>query len=221
MKTQEQLETLNGQAYPSSYGYTYPKNSPIRPCVVFDGGNRFIKWIDPENNVKIIPSCIKEVSEYQWKRLRPDPETVLLEVDGKRYAVGKLVQDLGGEPTFQRDKCELAEILALVAIEPNPGFTNVHIVKLVIALPNSLNDEDVAAEKRLENYPLTKEFKRNSQHIRHLRKCSKAFVDRLFAGQMPSTFLNPFNDFIRITDSFRAKTEKMLTIFPQILTPPS
>jgi hypothetical protein len=57
--------------------------------------------------------------------------------------------------------------------------------------------------------------------IRHLRKCSKAFVDRLFAGQMPSTFLNPFNDFIRITDSFRAKTEKMLTIFSQISTPPS
>jgi len=88
MKTQQQLETLNGQAYPSSYGYAYPQNSAIRSCVVFDGGNRFIKWIDPTNQVKIIPSCIKEVSEYQWKRLRPDPETVLLEVDGKRYAVG-------------------------------------------------------------------------------------------------------------------------------------
>jgi hypothetical protein len=143
----------------------YPQNSVIRPCVVFDGGNRFIKWIDPENQVKIIPSCIKEVSEYQWKRLRPDPETVLLEVDGKRYAVGKLAQDLGGEPTFQKDKCELAEILALVAIEPNPGCTNVHISKFAIALPNSLNDDDVAAVKRLENYPLTKEFKRNGQHI--------------------------------------------------------
>jgi hypothetical protein len=165
MKTQEKLETLNGQTYPSSYGYMYPQNSQVRPCVVFDGGNRFIKWIDPENNVKIIPSCIKEVSEYQWKRLRPDPETVLLEVDGKRYVVGKLAQDLGGEPTFQKDKCELAEILALVAIEPNPGSNTVHISKLAIALPNSLNDEDVAAVKRLENYPLTKEFKRNGQHI--------------------------------------------------------
>jgi hypothetical protein len=80
----------------------YPQSSQVRPCVVFDGGNRFIKWLDPQNQVKIIPSCIKEVSEYQWKRLRPDPETVLLEVDGKRYAVGKLAQDLGGEPTFRR-----------------------------------------------------------------------------------------------------------------------
>jgi len=165
MKTQEQSETQNGQTYPSSYGYMYPQNSQVRPCVVFDGGNRFIKWLDPQNQVRIIPSCIKEVSEYQWKRLRPDPETVLLEVDGKRYAVGKLAQDLGGEPTFQKDKCELAEILALVAVEPNPGLNNVHISKLAIALPNSLNDDDVAAVKRLENYPLTKEFKRNGQHI--------------------------------------------------------
>jgi hypothetical protein len=164
MKT-EQQQTLNGQAYPSGKGYMYPQNSQIRSCVVFDGGNRFIKWIDSYNQVKIIPSCIKEVSEYQWKRLRPDSQTVFLEFDNKRYIVGKLAQDLGGEPTFQKDKCELASILALVAIEPNPGSNNVHISKLVIALPNSLNDDDVAAVKRLENYPLTKEFKRNGQHI--------------------------------------------------------
>jgi hypothetical protein len=55
---------------------------------------------------------------------------------------------LGGEPTFQKDKCELTEILALVAIEPNPGLSNVHIAKLAIALPNSLNDDDAAAVKR-------------------------------------------------------------------------
>ncbi|HEY9650540.1 MAG TPA: StbA family protein, partial [Coleofasciculaceae cyanobacterium] len=165
MKIQEHQQTLNEQAYPSGYGYMYPQNSQIRSCVVFDGGNRFIKWIDPSNQVRIIPSCIKEVSEYQWKRLRPDPETVFLEIDKKRYIVGKLAQNLGGEPTFQKDKCELAEILALVAIEPNPGSSNVHISKFAIALPNSLNDDDVAAVKRLENYPLTKEFKRNGQHI--------------------------------------------------------
>jgi hypothetical protein len=111
MKT-EQQQTLNGQAYPSGKGYMYPQNSQIRSCVVFDGGNRFIKWIDSYNQVKIIPSCIKEVSEYQWKRLRPDSQTVFLEFDNKRYIVGKLAQDLGGEPTFQKDKCELASILA-------------------------------------------------------------------------------------------------------------
>ncbi|HEY9795788.1 MAG TPA: AAA family ATPase, partial [Leptolyngbyaceae cyanobacterium] len=46
--------------------------------------------------------------------------------------------------------------------------------------------------------------------IRHLRKCSKAFIDRLLAGQMPPTSFNAFNDFIRITDGLRAKFRKIL-----------
>jgi hypothetical protein len=163
MKT-EQLETLSGYTNPSTHVQSYPQNSQVRTWVVFDGGNRFIKWIDPENQLRMIPSCIKEVSEYQWRRLKPDPQTVLIEVDGKRYVIGKLAQDLGGEPTFQKDKCELAEILALVAIEPNPGSNYVHITKFSIALPNSFNEANMEAVKRLENHPLTKEFYRNGEH---------------------------------------------------------
>lgn len=48
---------------------------------------------------------------------------------------------------------------------------------------------------------------------RHLRKCSKAFIDRLLAGQMPPASLNAFNDFIRITDALRAKGGKILAIY--------
>ena len=48
---------------------------------------------------------------------------------------------------------------------------------------------------------------------RHLRKCSKAFIDRLLAGQMPPTSFNAFNDFIRITDGLRAKFRKILAIY--------
>jgi hypothetical protein len=84
----------------------------------------------PTNELRVIPSCIKEVSEAQWKRLKPDADTVLIEVDGKRYVIGKQAQALGGDPTFQKNKCELAEILALVAIEPNPGLDRVHISRL-------------------------------------------------------------------------------------------
>lgn len=164
MKT-EQVKTLNGLSYPLAQGLNCPQYAQVRNRVVFDGGNRFIKWVDPNGQVQMIPSCIKEVNEYQWRRLKPDPETVLIEADGKRYAIGKLAQDLGGEPTFQKDKCALAQVLALVAIEPNPGSTYVHIAKFAIALPNSLNESDMEAVKRLENYPLTKEFRRNGQDI--------------------------------------------------------
>ena len=165
MKTQEQLETLNGQAYPSTHVQSYPQTSQVRPCVAFDGGNRFIKWVDPENEIQMIPSCIKEVSETQWKRIKPDPQTVLIEVDGKRYIVGRQAQELDGEPVFQHNKCELAEIIALVGIEPNPGFDYVHIAKFAIALPNDTNEADVKALRKLENYPNAREFKRNGKHI--------------------------------------------------------
>lgn len=164
MKT-EQLETQSGYTYPSAHVQSYPQQSQLRTCVAFDGGNRFIKWVNPENEVRMIPSCIKEVSTTQWQRIKPDPQTVLIELDGKRYVIGKQAQELDGEPVFQRNKCELAEIIALVAIEPNLGLDYVHIAKLAIALPSDTNELDVEALRKLENYPLTKQFRRNGKDI--------------------------------------------------------
>lgn len=146
-------------------GYVNLQSAQIRSKVAFDGGNRFIKWVDPVGQVQCIPSCIKKCTESQWKRVKPEPQSVLIEVDDEKYVLGKLAQELGGEPTFQKDKCELAEILALAAIQPNPGQSAVHIKKLVVALPNTLNDDDVAAVKRISNHPLTKQFKRNGEFI--------------------------------------------------------
>ncbi|AFY43651.1 ParM/StbA family protein [Nostoc sp. PCC 7107] len=157
--------TLNAHIQPYNGFTSYPQNGHTRARVVFDGGNRFIKWLDTDNNVKYIPSCIKEVSEYQWKRLKPDTQSVLIEVDGKRYVIGRLAQQLNGEPTFQKDKCELAEILVLAAIQPSRGFDHVRIERLAIALPNSLNSNDVAAVQRIANHPLTREFIRDDRTI--------------------------------------------------------
>lgn len=165
MKTQEQLETLNGQACASSQVQTYPQQSQLRTCVAVDNGNRFIKWVNPQNEVKMIPSCIKEVSFTQWQRIKPDAQSVLIEVDGKRYIIGKQAQELDGEPVFQHNKCELAEITALVAIEPNSGLDYVHIAKLAIALPTDTNESDVEALRKLENHPNIREFKRNGKPI--------------------------------------------------------
>lgn len=194
MKIQEQVETLNGHSHPSGYELAYPQSDQVRTRLVFDGGNRFLKWIDIDGVVQCIPSCIKECSEYQWKRLKPDPQTVFIEVDGKKYVIGKLAQDLGGDPTFQKDKCELAEILALVAIEPNPGSDFVHIGEFALALPNSLNDADVAAVKRLENYPSYRNFKRNGSEICYTIKSVEALDETLpafFYAQSQGFFAFP------------------------------
>jgi hypothetical protein len=163
--TIKNLETQNGHNHSLTTLQTYPQSAHIRKCVAFDGGNRFIKWVDPSNQVKMIPSCIKEISLTQWKRLNPDPLTVAVEMDGKRYLIGRQAQELQGEPVFNRNKCELAEIIALAAIEPNPDADYVHIANFAIALPSDTNDSDIEAVKRLENFPNAREFKRNGRHI--------------------------------------------------------
>lgn len=162
-----QVETLNEHVYSQANGYSYPQNAQVRPCVAFDGGNRFIKWLDSDNKIQMISSCIKEVSLAQWQRIKPDPQTVLIEVDSKRYIIGKQAQELDGEPVFQHNKSQLAEIIALVAIEPNSGFDYVHVAKLAIALPSDTNHSDVEALRKLENYPNAREFKRNGKTINY------------------------------------------------------
>ncbi len=181
--TTEQLETQSGCLYPSSYEHSYPQTPQVRPFVAFDGGNRFIKWVNPDNQVQMIPSCVKEVSLTQWQRVKPDPQTVLIEAEGKRYVIGKQAQELDGEPVFQRNKCELVQILALVAIEPNPGVDYVHIKNFAVALPSDTNQADVESLRKLENYPNAREFKRNGKytcytiaHVSPLNETEPAFL---------------------------------------------
>jgi hypothetical protein len=165
VNTNAYLQPQNGYQRNGSVDLLCPQTEQTRPRIVFDGGNRFIKWLDPDNKLRCIPSCVKELSQSQWKRLKYDYQSVFLEVDGKRFVIGKLAQELGGEPTFQKDKCELAEILVLVAMKPSSGFNHLRVEKLCIALPNSLNSDDVAAVRRIANHPLTREFVRNGHEI--------------------------------------------------------
>lgn len=138
----------------------YPQNVHVRKCLPFDGGNRFIKWINPWNRPVILPSCLKELES--WEDAEWNERSILIELEGRRYLIGELAQLMGGTPVFSQDKCELAEILGLVAIEPNPGTNNVLIERMAIALPDSRNAQAVQALKRLEG---VREFKRNGELI--------------------------------------------------------
>lgn len=140
--------------------YTYPQQALIRRSVPLDAGNRFIKWVGPDGKVNCIPSFFKELEE--WEDAESDDQSVLIEIGGKRYIIGRAAQDLKGRPTFEGDKCELAWLLALVAIQPNPGETSVRIEEMPIALPDSRNKEAVTALKQVEG---TREFFRNGEYI--------------------------------------------------------
>lgn len=144
-------------------GFTNPHSGEmelIRQKLPADLGNRFLKWQDPIGEIRCIPSFVKELES--WEDAQPDQNSVVVEVEGKRYALGQIAHDLDGKPVFEHSKTELAYLLALAAIEPNPGQNQVIIESMPVALPDSRNKEAVSGVKRIEK---TRDFRRNGQRI--------------------------------------------------------
>lgn len=139
---------------------TQTLNPLLRQRVCFDGGNRTTCWINAQGKIQVIPSIIKNLAD--WEEAEADQSSIVIEFQGQRYVVGELAKHLGGRPVFERDKCELALLLALVALEPNPGQNVVSINELLIALPDKRQAENLKALQRLET---THEFIRNGQHV--------------------------------------------------------
>lgn len=133
----------------------------IRPHVVFDGGNRSIQWIDPDGCTHCIPSFIKRL-DPTWEDAEPGDKSVVIQVGDKHFVIGQAAKDLGGAAVFAGDKVAIARHLALVALLPNRGQAAVRIERLLVALPNSRNTDDVAKLKALGG---THEFTRNGQDI--------------------------------------------------------
>ena len=67
-----------------------------RPIAALDAGNRTTQWIDPQNIVRTIPSCIKMLED--WEDASPDSRSILIEVltnSGEikeRFIIGEEVQ---------------------------------------------------------------------------------------------------------------------------------
>jgi Actin like proteins N terminal domain len=111
----------------------------IRQIVACDAGNRYIKWVNPSKQVKSLLSCVYELTEYDTYELQANcPHTALIKLeDGRKYLIGKDAAQFGGQMVFDGDKCELAEILVLAALQPLHGETNVVINDLRLCLPDS------------------------------------------------------------------------------------
>ena len=157
----------------NTYGYTNPQDIQTRAFIAVDPGNRFIKWFDDQNQPRIIPSYIKNLET--WEDAEPDAHSYIVELDGKRYAIGKLAQDLGGKPAFEIGKAELASILVLPSLATADGSCQ-RVEKLLIPTPDTRNSEVIALLKRLET---TRDFRLNG--INHI--CTVRTVKACNEGQ--------------------------------------
>jgi hypothetical protein len=132
-----------------------------RPLIVFDGGNRTLQWIDPWGEIHTIPSFIK-VIDPSWEDVEPDDRSIIIESEGETFVVGQLAKEMKGIPVFQDDKVKLASRLVLIALQPNQNLNTLHVERLLMALPNARNQEDVSYLKAIEG---TRTFIRNGQVI--------------------------------------------------------
>jgi hypothetical protein len=137
-----------------------------RPIAALDAGNRTTQWIDPQNIVRTIPSCIKMLED--WEEASPDSQSILIEVldnSGnikERFIIGKEAQRQKGVSAFTGNKCELAKHLIYAALEPLPGTNTVIFDYLRVALPDARNAENVRLLKGLAD---TYYFRRNGETL--------------------------------------------------------
>lgn len=118
------------------------QNGCDRDFAIFDGGNRYLKLLTPSKQVKRVPSCIFELGEFDDKPA-PSPNTMILEVDDKTYVIGAEAVSLGGQWIFNNDKCKLAKITALIALQPKSGFSTVDVHDFRFCLPDSRNKANI------------------------------------------------------------------------------
>ncbi|MEC4895989.1 MAG: hypothetical protein SAL07_23670 [Oscillatoria sp. PMC 1051.18] len=154
------MQSLRSCTQSGTINRSSPPSPLIRQTVCFDGGNRTILWINPNNQIQKIPSFIKYLQP--WEEAEHENSSVVIEYKDLKYCLGNIAADLGGRPVHEENKCSLALHLALAALEPNPGERVVTIEKLLIALPDKRKQDDVELLKRLEG---THEFTRNSKQI--------------------------------------------------------
>lgn len=110
-----------------------------------DLGNRFCKWCDNLGNTRKIPSFIHTLRDFEDSPETLDDRSVFLEIGESRIVLGQLAQELGGKPTYQLDKTELAPTLLMASIAPLEGSDLPLLIKqLRVCLPDRRDTQAVA-----------------------------------------------------------------------------
>lgn len=156
-------------------------NSEASPILKYqrfacDAGNRSICAADGYGRLQVLPSFHCDIEPYDQPQIDSDSVLIEYQNDGpaapkhQRWVVGRVAQELGGKATFYEEKALLAGKLVLSVIEPYQGKRQIVIDKLVLCLPNHLQQDKVEAVNRaLQGIH---QFKRNGEgltvHIRSI-----------------------------------------------------
>lgn len=125
--------------------FTSPSRTVAYRVVGVDAGNRQVKVARSGNEVAVIPSVIKHLSQRDGLPVAPSSYSIQYEsgdwtgspyLRGKRWLVGQLASDMQGSATFKGEKADVMPELVMAALAMVVGNGVVSVGELKLCLPD-------------------------------------------------------------------------------------
>jgi hypothetical protein len=136
--------------------------SAVRDEILVNPGNRYLEYISADGQMVRMPNVIRDF-DTSWEDVpQPSSDTIIVERDGRIYAIGTVAKTLKGKAAFDKGKLSMMFDSVFAALEPSYGQSILRVENLKIAVPDTRNAEAIAESKKLQG---TFEYTRNGQDL--------------------------------------------------------
>jgi len=137
----------------------------MRSLVVLDGGNRFANGFRTNGDQWALPAVVKELQP--WEDSGYDDRSVEIRVGDRRWVVGEIAQQLGGEPVFKSEKAEWYWLLVAAALEPtaSSGVMGIDCLRLLCTDSRAEKFQLAAAYIKSLDWTNDRSFWRNGEKV--------------------------------------------------------
>ncbi len=134
----------------------------IRQEILVNPGNRYLEYISADGQMIRLPNVIRDF-DASWEDIpSPSADTVIIERDGRIYAIGQAAKTMHGKAAFDKGKLGMMFDSVFAALEPSYGQSILRVDNLKIAVPDTRNQDAINESKKLQG---TFEYTRNGQAI--------------------------------------------------------
>ena len=134
----------------------------VRHEILVNPGNRYIEYVSADGQMIRLPNVIREF-DPSWEDVpAPAADTVIIEREGRIYAIGQAAKTMHGRSAFDKGKLGMMFDSIFAALEPSYGQSILRVENLKIAVPDIRSQDAIAESKKLQG---TFEYTRNGQAL--------------------------------------------------------
>jgi hypothetical protein len=134
----------------------------VKTEILVNPGNRYLEYISTDGQMVRLPNVIREF-DPSWEDVpAPSSDTVMIERDGRIYAIGQAAKTMKGKAAFDKGKLGVMFDSVFAALEPAYSQSILRVENLKIGVPDIRNEQAKAESKKLQG---TFEYSRNGQAI--------------------------------------------------------